>query len=37
MADPMLRILTFSTLFPNPGQPVHGVFVETRLRHLTPK
>jgi teichuronic acid biosynthesis glycosyltransferase TuaC len=30
----MLRILTFSTLFPNPGQPVHGVFVETRLRHL---
>jgi teichuronic acid biosynthesis glycosyltransferase TuaC len=31
----MLRILTFSTLFPNPGQPVHGVFVETRLRHLT--
>lgn len=35
MADPVLRILTFSTLFPNPGQPVHGVFVETRLRHLT--
>lgn len=30
----MLRILTFSTLFPNPGQPVHGVFVESRLRHL---
>lgn len=30
----MLRLLTFSTLFPNPGQPVHGVFVENRLRHL---
>jgi len=29
-----LRILTFSTLFPNEQQPVHGVFVENRLRHL---
>ncbi len=24
----------FSTLFPNPTQPNHGVFVENRLRHL---
>lgn len=30
----MLKILTFSTLFPNAAQPVHGVFVENRLRHL---
>lgn len=30
----MLRILTISTLYPNPQQPVHGVFVENRLRHL---
>jgi glycosyltransferase involved in cell wall biosynthesis len=29
-----LRVLAFSTLFPNPRQPVHGVFVENRLRHL---
>jgi glycosyltransferase involved in cell wall biosynthesis len=29
-----LRLLTFSTLFPNPAKPNHGVFVETRLRHL---
>lgn len=29
-----LRLLTFTTLFPNQGQPVHGVFVENRLRHL---
>lgn len=29
-----LRLLTFSTLFPNPGQPAHGIFVENRLRHL---
>lgn len=30
----MLRILTFSTLYPNAAQPTHGVFVENRLRHL---
>jgi glycosyltransferase involved in cell wall biosynthesis len=30
----MLRILTFTTLFPNAAQPVNGVFVENRLRHL---
>lgn len=29
-----LRLLTFSTLYPNPTQPNHGVFVENRLRHL---
>jgi len=29
-----LRVLSFSTLFPNPRQPVHGVFVENRLRAL---
>ena len=29
-----LRLLTFSTLFPHPGQPNHGVFVANRLRHL---
>lgn len=30
----MIKILTFSTLFPNSVRPGHGVFVETRLRHL---
>ena len=29
-----LRLLTFSTLFPNAAQPNHGIFVENRLRHL---
>lgn len=29
-----LRLLTFSTLYPNAAQPNHGIFVETRLRHL---
>jgi hypothetical protein len=29
-----LRLLTFTTLFPNSEQPNHGVFVENRLRHL---
>ena len=31
---PCMRLLTFSTLFPNAEQPNHGVFVENRLRHL---
>src|SRR5271165_1059830 len=31
---PLLRLLTFSTLYPNPAQPNHGIFVENRLRHL---
>jgi glycosyltransferase involved in cell wall biosynthesis len=30
----MIRLLTFSTLYPNNMQPNHGVFVENRLRHL---
>lgn len=31
---PKLRVLTFTTLYPNPAQPSHGVFVENRIRHL---
>jgi glycosyltransferase involved in cell wall biosynthesis len=30
----VLRLLTFSTLYPNAALPNHGVFVENRLRHL---
>lgn len=29
-----LRLLTFSTLYPNNRRPNHGIFVENRLRHL---
>ncbi len=29
-----MKLLTFSTLFPNAQQPNHGIFVETRLRYL---
>ena len=29
-----VRLLTFSTLYPNAAYPNHGVFVENRLRHL---
>ena len=29
-----MQLLTFSTLFPNTERPGHGIFVETRLRHL---
>lgn len=29
-----MKILTFSTLFPNAERPHLGIFVETRLRHL---
>ena len=29
-----IRLLTFSTLYPNSIQPSHGIFVETRLRKL---
>jgi teichuronic acid biosynthesis glycosyltransferase TuaC len=29
-----MRLLTFSTLFPNRETPNHGIFVETRLRYL---
>lgn len=30
----MLRVLTYSSLFPNSQRPTHGVFVAERLRHL---
>lgn len=30
----MIRLLTFTTLFPNAAQPTHGIFVENRLRYL---
>ena len=30
----MIRLLVFSSLFPNARMPSHGVFVENRLRHL---
>ena len=29
-----LRILTLSTVFPNPGQPGRGRFVQERIRHM---
>lgn len=29
-----LRVLTFTSLFPSDVRPRHGIFVETRLRHL---
>lgn len=29
-----MKLLTFSTLFPNTLRPNHGIFVETRLRYL---
>lgn len=29
-----MRTLTFSTLYPNPARPRHGIFIEQRLRHL---
>lgn len=29
-----IRLLTFTTLYPNAAQPEHGVFVENRLRHV---
>jgi glycosyltransferase involved in cell wall biosynthesis len=31
---PFMKILTFSTLYPHAARPSHGIFVETRLRHL---
>lgn len=34
MTPGAIRILTLTTLFPNAARPEHGVFVETRLRHL---
>jgi teichuronic acid biosynthesis glycosyltransferase TuaC len=29
-----VKVLLFSTLFPSSARPGHGIFVETRLRHL---
>ncbi len=29
-----MKLLTFTTLYPNTAMPRHGVFVENRLRHL---
>lgn len=29
-----MKIVTFSTLYPSATRPSHGIFVETRLRHL---
>jgi teichuronic acid biosynthesis glycosyltransferase TuaC len=29
-----MKVLTFSTLYPNAARPTHGIFVETRLRQL---
>ncbi|TDP74612.1 glycosyltransferase family 4 protein [Roseateles toxinivorans] len=29
-----LRVLLFSTLYPSAARPIHGIFVETRLREL---
>lgn len=31
---PDLRIASISTLFPNPAQPRHGIFLQHRLRHM---
>lgn len=30
----MIRTLPFSNLYPSSVRPSHGIFVETRLRHL---
>src|SRR5262245_4189666 len=29
-----MKLLTFATLYPSAARPSHGIFVETRLRHL---
>lgn len=31
---PVVRLLVFTSLYPNAMQPRHGIFVEERLRHL---
>ncbi|MCX2981294.1 glycosyltransferase family 4 protein [Halieaceae bacterium IMCC14734] len=33
-ADANVSLLVISSLYPNPAQERHGIFVETRLRHL---
>jgi glycosyltransferase involved in cell wall biosynthesis len=30
-----LKVLVFTTVFPNQAQPLHGLFVAERIRHLT--
>ena len=30
----MIKTLLFSTLYPSSARPIHGIFVETRLREL---
>lgn len=30
----MLRVLSFTSLFPNPAQPRHGIFIRTRLAEV---
>jgi glycosyltransferase involved in cell wall biosynthesis len=34
MGDRKIRLLVFTSLYPNAAQPRHGIFVEERLRHL---
>ena len=34
MSASRIRTLLFSTLYPSAARPLHGIFVETRLRHL---
>ncbi len=29
-----MKVLVFTTVFPNPAQPIHGLFVYERIRHL---
>ena len=29
-----MKLLTFTTLYPSAAQPIHGIFVENRLRRL---
>ena len=32
-----MKVLVFTTVFPNPAQPTHGLFVFERIRHLAPQ
>lgn len=34
MSERLVRTLLFSTLYPSAARPIHGIFVETRLREL---
>lgn len=34
MSTRSMNILTFASLYPNSAQPIHGIFVENRIRHL---